>query len=81
MGGDALEAAQKYFNDCIGVEPSFEECKRARIKGLHVIHSYLDNSLVFNKKISAFITIMVFEHIDNPLETLKNIAHCKIKLN
>nr|WP_284708660.1 class I SAM-dependent methyltransferase [Sporomusa sphaeroides] len=72
-GGGALEVAQKYFNDCIGVEPSAEECKRARRKGLQVIHSFFDDSLTFDKKFSAFITTMVLEHIDNPFETLKNI--------
>lgn len=69
--GDTLKSAKKYFDNCVGVEPSEKEYEKAKEQGLNVIKSYFDDSVKFDYKISAFISNMVFEHLDNPLDTLK----------
>ena len=70
--GDTLAVAKGYFKNCVGVEPSEKECEKATQRGLSVIQSYFDGSLKLNQQFSTFFTSMVFEHLEDPVETLKH---------
>lgn len=68
--GNFLEMAKTLFSNCIGIEPSQIGYETAKKKGLKVINSYFNDSLGL-KNITAFAAMMVFEHLEAPLEVLK----------
>lgn len=72
--GDALLAAQEYYERCVGVEPSLRECQAARKRGLCVINSYFDSTVQFEQPFDAAMCNMVFEHLESPATVLKK-AH------
>jgi len=70
-----------YFVKCLneqkskafGIEPSDVACNLAKKRGVKVIRDYVDDKFRLNKKVDAFVTLEVFEHISNPKKLLKNV--------
>ena len=71
--GNALEIGQKYFRECIGVEPSRSIFKIAEKKGLKVINGYFNKELKLEKGFSAAISMQVFEHLEDIYSVLEYI--------
>ena len=61
--GKSLRIAKKYFENCLGVEPSQVTSEIARTNGLNVINAYFDKTLNISKDWSAFVCFQVFEHL------------------
>jgi len=72
--GDTLDIAMHYFDKCIGIEPSEKECQKAILKGHKVMKGYLDADTTFSDEIGAFYSSMVFEHLEAPLDALKQLS-------
>lgn len=71
--GSFLKEAEQHFQKCVGFEPSkifYEQCLE---KKLNVVNEYFPSNKVNNIKFDAFASRQVFEHIPNPLKTLKAI--------
>ena len=71
--GGFLMQAKKYFNSVTGYEPSKAFYTIAKKNGLDVINKYVDNKIDSTKKYDAFVSRQVFEHLDNPVTTLRTI--------
>ena len=69
--GDLLSCAQKYYDKCVGVEPSSSEYAVAKERGYKVTNSYFDDSFNMDEKFDAFTCNMVFEHLENPATVLQ----------
>ena len=71
--GYLLKAAEGYYQEAVGVEPSKTEAEIACKMGLNVICDYFTAGIAFEKPFSAFISTMVFEHLPNPKEAIQHI--------
>lgn len=69
--GSFMEHASRYFKDVVGVEPSKKFWDICKAKKLSVINEYLTSgNLLTNEKFDAFASRQVFEHLENPKDTL-----------
>lgn len=71
--GRALQAAQRYFTMCTGVEPSETEMRIAKKTlrgGVKLICAYFDRSLKLESEYNAFCTFQVFEHLEHVKDVL-----------
>lgn len=73
--GYALLAAKKYYDRCVGIEPSRNDYNIATKRGLNVINSYFDLDIQMQENFDAIMCNMLLEHLDNPREFLK-MANC-----
>ena len=68
--GTILKVASDYYESSEGIEPSEVECAFARENGCNVINTFFDMSFS-GREYSAFIATQVFEHIPDPIESIK----------
>ncbi|MDO5602252.1 MAG: class I SAM-dependent methyltransferase, partial [Oscillospiraceae bacterium] len=68
--GKALLTASKYFSQCLGVEPSREECAAAEKNNVLVQCGYFNEQLNLSRDFSAFMCFQVFEHLSDIYEVL-----------
>ena len=69
--GSFLEHASTYFKEVVGIEPSRKFWDLCQAKNLDVINDYLtSDNLLTNRKFDAFASRQVFEHLENPKDTL-----------
>jgi len=73
--GYALEVAQKYFQNILGIEPSKQFSEVLSRKNIPLINDYFSKEILNEKgiKIDTFFSSQVFEHLDNPLSILQDI--------
>lgn len=71
--GTILKIAETVFEDCLGIEPSEVESEIARKKGCKVVNAFFDESFQ-QREFSAFISTQVFEHLPDPVATMKMAA-------
>ncbi|WP_433747784.1 class I SAM-dependent methyltransferase [Paenibacillus amylolyticus] len=72
--GHYLELAQKYFIEIQGVEPSSSSVLIAREKGFNVTHDFFHQGLSFDSGFDVITLIEVLEHLEDPLEMIKQAA-------
>lgn len=70
--GYMMEIAQKSFNNIVGVEPSKVAAQIARDKGLFVLDEFFTASLFPEQKFDAFCLMQVLEHVEEPVQILKD---------
>lgn len=75
--GRSLEQAKKYFKNIYGIEPAIKQAEIARKRFSDpndvVITDFFTENSKLPKMFNAFYSKMVFEHLENPLEILKNV--------
>lgn len=72
--GSFLKNAKEYFENVMGIEPSYDFIKIAREKGLEVINDYVQSGRkITDKKFDAFVSRQVFEHLDVAEDVLYGI--------
>jgi SAM-dependent methyltransferase len=72
--GKTLDIAEQYFNRSVGIEPSKRHYSLIEKKSNRlIINEYFHNDLSFGDKFDAFYALQVFEHLEKPIEVLKNI--------
>lgn len=72
--GNLLKTARKYFNKCVGVDPSSIECKIAeaqQVSGVEIYNTYFDENINIGENYTAFMSFQVFEHLEDPCKALK----------
>jgi 2-polyprenyl-3-methyl-5-hydroxy-6-metoxy-1,4-benzoquinol methylase len=72
-GGNCLEIAREMFEDILGVEPSKAFGKVLADKGIPHITDYFSRELLGERRCDFFFSSQVFDHLENPLEILKDI--------
>ncbi len=74
--GRTLKLATQYFDEVIGVEPAKKQALVAKetigMKGV-IINEFFTATTYLNKKIDAFYSKMVFEHLEDPSIALQRI--------
>lgn len=73
--GFFLNAAKNSFKNQIGFEASKAFCLLAQMRGVELINEYYSptNNYPYINNMNAFVSRQVFEHIENPLETLSSL--------
>jgi SAM-dependent methyltransferase len=73
--GNALTAAGDYFSNVLGIEPSDQFAKELERKGIPYLHTYFSEEIMksLGKKIDVFYSSQVFEHLEAPLEVLRDV--------
>ena len=75
--GQTLEIAEKYFGNCVGVEPTHSDTKKENIINAYFdkdfkLDDYLpDQSATNNEYFSAFAAMQVFEHLEDVYSVLE----------
>ena len=71
--GSGLELASGYFENIFGVEPSTKYSAMLVEKKIPHINGYFNKNMLSNMRCDAFMSMHVFEHLQNPTEVLKDI--------
>ena len=72
--GRTLGVASTFFNNVYGIEPATRQAELAkkRVEGV-IINDFFTPKSTLPVKFDAFYSKMVFEHLINPLQILKNV--------
>ena len=71
--GNVLEIVKDRYTNVLGIEPSEEWCLLLEQKKIPYIKGYFKKELIAERKCDVFFSTQVFEHLENPLEVLKDI--------
>lgn len=72
--GNFLQKAASVFSYTLGIEPSKKFYDICNEKKLNVKNVYFDNDIKFTNKFDVIVSRQVFEHLENPMNMLKNMV-------
>lgn len=67
-----LEQAAMFFDNCVGVDPALSFCSKNH--KINFINKYFDSNLNFKQKFDAIVSLMVFEHLENPCVAMSYLS-------
>lgn len=71
--GIMFELAEKFFQKVVGVDPSKEAVAKIKEGNHEIINDYFNADLPLGGDFDAFYALQTFEHVDNPLQILKDV--------
>ncbi len=74
---DLLQIAQRYYAECVGVEPSPIAAEKARAKGFRIHESTIENVQLEPNYYDVILMDSVIEHVHDPVKVLK-ICHAAL---